>query len=160
MIARRDWLKAIVTSSAATRMSAATHTSAPPPRACPFRAAITGAGNVASRSHRRRMRRAIPGGAVEVADAGQVLQVAARGERQVAAARITSTEAAATSSSAASSASIVSRLIALRAPGRSTVTMAAPSRASAWTAPPATSCVVTSTAFVLFSDIGILFFGK
>ncbi len=84
MISSATWLKPILMSSAATRMSAATATSAPPPSACPFSAAIVGAGNagdaVADRPHPPRH----GAGLVLGAQRAEFLQVAAGDEGPVA----------------------------------------------------------------------------
>ena len=86
MIPSATWLKPIFTSSAAMRMSAAMATSAPPPSACPFSAAMTGTGNAATRSRSRRTRLG-HGDRVGVrADRAQLLEVAAGHEGPVAAA--------------------------------------------------------------------------
>ena len=59
MISRATWLNPILMSSAASRMSAATATSAPPPSACPFSAAMVGPVKPAMRSQIERIRHAI-----------------------------------------------------------------------------------------------------
>ena len=80
------WLKPILTSSAAMRMSAAMATSAPPPSAWPLSAAMTGTGKAATRSrtppHAARHR----DGVLVRADRAELLEVATGDERAVSAA--------------------------------------------------------------------------
>ena len=84
MISSATWLKPILMSSAASRMSAATATSAPPPSACPLSAAMVGVGKagdaIADRPHPPRHGACLLLGAQRA----EFLQVTARDERPVA----------------------------------------------------------------------------
>ena len=152
VIASETWLNAIRTSSAAMRMSHATAVSHPPPKAWPFRPAMTGIGSVAIRSSRQRMRSAI-------SCAPSWVRICASSRRsppemktsepapRTASAR---TSDAATSSTASSSSSMVRRLMALRTSGRSTVsTPASPTRSNRTSLTPTTAPAALSWCTVV-----------
>ena len=151
-------------------MSAATATSAPPPSAWPFTTATTGTGNVAIRSHSRRIRTAIATAPSNVRIFASSFRSPPETNARSPPPRITSTSAtSATASRADESSSIVAGLIAFRTAGRFTVTTATPSATEVSTSapgppeppgPPGPPGPAASTAMILRSDIGILFFRK
>ena len=86
MMPSDTWLKPILTSSAAMRMSAAIATSAPPPSACPLRAATTGNGEVGDAVEEPAHAARHVDGLLVGADRAELLEVPTRDERTVAAA--------------------------------------------------------------------------
>src|ERR1700682_6442744 len=114
-------------SSAASRMSAATANSAPPPSAWAFRAAVVGGGNPAIRSQIARIRNASDDASSSVRSALSSLRSPPETNARSPAPVMTSAAAPSAPSSAFSSWSIVSSEMALRACGRSMVTIARPS---------------------------------
>src|SRR6478672_13318316 len=127
MISSVTWLKPILMSSAARRMSAATANSAPPPSACPFSAAMVGVGKPAMRSQIVRIRNAMPDASSSVRSALSSLRSPPETNARSPAPVMTSALAPSAPSRAFSSWSMVSREMALRACGRSMVMTARPS---------------------------------
>src|ERR1700722_2367221 len=114
-------------SSAASRMSAATANSAPPPSAWPFSTAMVGVGKPAIRSQMVRIRKAMPDASSSVRNALSSLRSPPDTNARSPAPVMTSALAPSVPSRAFSSWSIVSSEMALRACGRSMVMTASPS---------------------------------
>src|SRR5690242_18858807 len=146
MISSATWLNPILMSSAASRMSAATANSAPPPSAWPFSTAMVGVGNPAIRSQVVRIRNAIADASCSVRSALSSFRSPPETNARSPAPVSTSALAPTAPSSAFSSWSMVSSEIALRACGRSMVMTARPSSNSRSTIERSPSAVLAFSA--------------